>query len=136
MLGNCSKDYLNLAHFVSASVTRRKYYYSMYGHLQQWQFGQKHKNAKVGRKVCQIQNKLSKNLPKDIFCQFFSKSGHAGLCPPFYLFNRINYIIIYLFGWKKTDCFPSQLVSLAFFSLCNVNYRYLPWWLLSAYLSW
>ena len=64
-----------------SSVTRWLYFYSIFGHLQQWQFALWHKNDKVGTNIFQILNKLSKNCPNTfIFLpkwQKFAKSGHT-----------------------------------------------------------
>ena len=48
--------------------------------LQQLRFGQEHKNAKVGTKVCQILNKPCKNCPKTFKIKWrnFAKSRHTG----------------------------------------------------------
>ena len=46
---------------LKSSVTRWLYYFSISGHLQQWELVQLcHKIAKVGSALCQMRNKLSK----------------------------------------------------------------------------
>ena len=59
----------------SGSVTRWVDYFSIFGHLQKWQFGKWHtKFFKVGSKVCQMLNYLLNNCQKLLR---FSRSGET-----------------------------------------------------------
>ena len=68
---------------VTASVTWRLYYFSIFGHLEQWKVAQKYEIfAKVGWRFCQFLNSYSRYgqnfLNLRLSGEISAKSGHTG----------------------------------------------------------